>query len=119
MWQRKSVPAWLGEELTEKDSSRPYKARTRATRTSDGPPQLTRRVVRARAAPLFARLEHHCALRHEVGRRGGIDHRQERRVQVPDRRRLRCSLLDLVGELPVGAVLEPLVALACGLPLST
>ena len=50
--------------------------------------ERARRVVRARAAPLLARLEHHRALRHEVGRGGGVDHRQERRVQVLERRGL-------------------------------
>ena len=50
--------------------------------------QRARRVVRARAAPLLARLQHHRARRHEVGRGVAVDDRLERRVEVLERRGL-------------------------------
>ncbi len=71
--------------------------------------------MRARAAALLARLERHRALLDEIGRGVGVDDGNERGVQVLDRRGDRHGLLDGVGELPVGTVLERALALRGGL----
>jgi hypothetical protein len=71
--------------------------------------------MRARAAALFARLEHHGALRHQIRCGREINHRTERRVQVLEIGGLLHRLFDFVGELPIGAFLEPLLALGRGL----
>ena len=44
--------------------------------------ERARRVVRAGPAALVARLEHHRAGRHEVGRGRAVDHRLQRRDEV-------------------------------------
>ena len=46
--------------------------------------QFARRVVRPGPAARLARLQHHRARRHEVGRGGGVNHRLQRCVQVGD-----------------------------------
>ncbi len=70
-----------------------------------------RRVVRARAAPFLAGLQHNGALRHEIGRCVLVEDRIKSRVQVFESGRLLDGLVHAIGELAVGAVLDPLLSL--------
>ena len=72
--------------------------------------ELARRVVRARPAPLLARLQHHRALGHEVRGRVPVDDRVEGGVERLHGAGIARRPPQPVRQLAIGAVLQPLGA---------